>query len=154
MKKQLFQTFGPHGKRSDIQRIQDGVKLIQELVVHGMLQISDGNVGFALRAHGMHGKHKLPGAHPAADEIGIEQKRLHKAVPGPSGDPFQIRFRHTSGGIGAHIYEDSLGKSVYEQHGRTAEHIADNLVPGIGQGGLGIADLAVHILFNIVYLTV
>ena len=66
--------------------------------------------------------------HPPADQIGIEQQRLHKTVPGTTGDPFGVRFGNAADRIGTDIDDHGLRKTFYQKDRGATENVLQNRI--------------------------
>ena len=118
--------------------------LLQQLLVHPVVQIAQHDVGLGPAAHlvALHGQMGVPDA--AADEGGVVEQRLHKAVVGAPEDLAVCRLLYAPGGVLLGVDEGRLRDVLHQKQRLAHEHAGDDVLWVTAGVHLGEGDKAVN----------
>ena len=140
MIERLDQALLIHAQIGDVEILDAVGDIVQERVVDLVVHIADDDVAFAFAAHGHRLGDEIRGADAAANQRGVEDDRLDKAVLTAAQHLVILGLRGGALRIGAHIKGDGGGEALGDQAGDAAEHVFDDLVGLIDNADLDIGN--------------
>ena len=137
----LRQTLLVHGQSVHNQTADPVPDGAEELPVHPVLHIAEGDVrvGAFTGAHDLHGE--LGITDPAPDQGSVEHKSLYKSVPGSPHHLVLVRLAHASGRIGAAVDGEAFVIAVNEQAGDAGEQLDNHLLRVLHQPDLPVGEV-------------
>ena len=129
-----------HAQVGDIEIFDTGSDVFQQGVVDLVVHIADDDVAFGFSADGHRFGDEMARTDTAADQGGVEDDGLDKAVLAAAEDLVVLRLGGGALGVGAHIKGDRRLKAFGDQTGDTAENVFDNEIGLIDNADLDIGD--------------
>ena len=155
-KETLCQAFLIHGQCIYLQILNPFLDFIQELLIHPVFHITDGNVSVGALSGGcdFHGKPGIPDSPP--NQGSVKNQGFHKTIPGAPHDLIFFRFADTTGRIGAAVNRNTFIITVNKETGHTGQQLDGHILVLGKQSNLAVRNIlfgeAVGVLGHILWL--